>query len=179
VGGFKDQLICGEEPELCWRLRTAGWQIERLGWDMTEHDAAMLHWGQWWRRQARGGWAFAEGMAMHGTNRERYDVKPALSALGWGGVLPIIMLATAWPTAGWSLILMGAYPMQMLKTSLAMRRAQYGWRDSAAYAVSCILGKFAELEGVVRFWLNRWRGKPATLIEYKQQPLASHDRTAA
>ena len=29
VGGFRDDLIAGEEPELCVRLRAAGWQIWR------------------------------------------------------------------------------------------------------------------------------------------------------
>ena len=30
VGGFDARLIAGEEPELCARLRQAGWKIWRL-----------------------------------------------------------------------------------------------------------------------------------------------------
>lgn len=55
VGGFRDDLIAGEEPELCLRLRRSGWQVHRLDQEMTLHDAAITSWGQWWRRTVRGG----------------------------------------------------------------------------------------------------------------------------
>ena len=60
-GGYREDLIAGEEPELCVRLRAAGWKIWRLDHEMTLHDAAMLHFSQWWRRQMRSGYAFAQG----------------------------------------------------------------------------------------------------------------------
>ena len=41
VGGFDPALIAGEEPELCVRLRAAGWRIWRLDAEMTLHDAAI------------------------------------------------------------------------------------------------------------------------------------------
>ena len=41
VGGFREDLIAGEEPELCVRLRAKGWRIWRLDTDMALHDAAM------------------------------------------------------------------------------------------------------------------------------------------
>ena len=47
AGGFNPDLIAGEEPELCLRLRMAGWRIWRLGDDMALHDAAMTRFGQW------------------------------------------------------------------------------------------------------------------------------------
>src|SRR5262249_3908521 len=40
VRGFRDTLIAGEEPELCVRLRAAGWRVWRLDAEMTIHDAA-------------------------------------------------------------------------------------------------------------------------------------------
>ncbi|HMC94328.1 MAG TPA: glycosyltransferase, partial [Polyangia bacterium] len=40
VGGYDPRLIAGEEPELCVRLRAAGFKVERLDADMTLHDAA-------------------------------------------------------------------------------------------------------------------------------------------
>jgi len=51
VGGYDDKLIAGEEPELCSRLRAAGWRVVRLPAEMTLHDAAMTRFGQWWRRR--------------------------------------------------------------------------------------------------------------------------------
>src|ERR1700686_613653 len=38
VRGYRDDLIAGEEPELCVRLRAAGWRIWRLKSEMTVHD---------------------------------------------------------------------------------------------------------------------------------------------
>ncbi|MEM9139196.1 MAG: glycosyltransferase, partial [Pseudomonadota bacterium] len=52
VGGYRDDLIAGEEPELCVRLRAAGWRVWRLDAEMTLHDADMHRFGQWWRRTA-------------------------------------------------------------------------------------------------------------------------------
>jgi len=65
VGGFRDDLIAGEEPELCARLRGAGWRIWRLNVDMALHHAAMPRFGQRWRRAVRTGYAFAQGAHLH------------------------------------------------------------------------------------------------------------------
>ncbi|RYI23340.1 MAG: glycosyltransferase, partial [Acetobacteraceae bacterium] len=59
VGGYDAGLIAGEEPELCVRLRRAGWTVWRIDREMTLHDAAMTRMSQWWKRTRRGGHAFA------------------------------------------------------------------------------------------------------------------------
>ena len=38
VGGYNSDVIAGEEPEMCVRLRQAGWTIHRLGAEMTLHE---------------------------------------------------------------------------------------------------------------------------------------------
>jgi GT2 family glycosyltransferase len=40
VGGYRDDMVAGEEPELCSRLRAAGHGIARIDHEMTLHDAA-------------------------------------------------------------------------------------------------------------------------------------------
>ena len=55
AGGYRPDLIAGEEPELCVRLRAKGWKVWRLPAEMTLHDASMTRFGQWWRRTLRGG----------------------------------------------------------------------------------------------------------------------------
>src|ERR1700730_1276925 len=94
VAGYRDELIAGEEPELCLRLRTAGWKIWRLDAEMTQHDAAIVRFGQWWRRHVRSGYAFAQGAYLHGGSSERHWVWETLRALFWGMILPIISLLT-------------------------------------------------------------------------------------
>src|SRR3712207_5830630 len=40
AGGYSSDLIAGEEPDLCLRLRRLGWRIRRIDAEMTLHDAA-------------------------------------------------------------------------------------------------------------------------------------------
>ena len=86
VGGYRDDLIAGEEPELCIRLRAAGWRIWRLPYEMTSHDAAMTRFSQWWRRAMRAGYAFAQGAHLHGASPERHWVWESRRAWLWAAM---------------------------------------------------------------------------------------------
>lgn len=157
VGGFRDSLIAGEEPEMCVRLRAAGWTIRRLDCEMTWHDADMTRFGQWWRRSRRAGHAFAEGAALHGAPPERHWRSETRRALLWGAALPALALAGAalHPAA---LLLLLAYPAQILRLAPRM-----GW-TRAGFTV---LGKIPEAIGAIGYYLNRLSHRQARLIEYK------------
>ncbi|QGX99512.1 glycosyltransferase [Roseovarius faecimaris] len=161
VGLYRDDLIAGEEPELCVRLRQAGWRIERLDAEMTWHDAAMTRFGQWWQRTRRAGHAFAEGAALHGAPPERHWVRETRRALVWGAGLPVVILlgALVWP---WALLLALAYPAQVIR--LALRD---GGPRPWARAMLSVLGKFAEAQGALGYYVGRWRGQRRGIIEYK------------
>ena len=164
VGGYRDDLIAGEEPELCVRLRAKGWRIWRLDAEMTLHDAAMTRLGQWWRRCMRAGFAFAEGVRLHGAPPERHWVREARSSQVWAGMIPLlIVLAVALlgPLAWWALLV---YPLQVARLGLRFRGdARARW----AHAFFLVAGKFPELIGQGKAWLSHWRKRPAALIEYK------------
>ncbi|MFV4725620.1 glycosyltransferase, partial [Mycobacterium tuberculosis] len=66
AGGYSDDLVAGEEPDLCLRLRQQGWQIERIDREMTLHDAAILCFGSWWKRARRSGFSYAAHCLRHG-----------------------------------------------------------------------------------------------------------------
>jgi hypothetical protein len=104
IGGYNGSLIAGEEPEMCLRLRGKGWIIRGIAAEMTLHDAAMFRFSQWWKRNVRAGHAFAEVSSMHARNPEKFWSKNARSNWIWGCVVPIILLALAWPTRGISLL---------------------------------------------------------------------------
>ena len=158
VGGFNPALIAGEEPELCVRLRAAGWEVWRLDAEMTLHDAAMTRVSQWWKRMRRGGHAFAEGAAMHGRPPERHFVREARSALAWGFGVPLAALVGVLALGPWGLLALVVWPLQVLRLAprLGLRRAAF-----------LTLGKLPEAMGVAEYWLRRLRGRPAGLIEYK------------
>ncbi|MFW6049747.1 MAG: glycosyltransferase [Myxococcota bacterium] len=167
VGGFDPSLIAGEEPELCVRLRRAGWDVERIDHDMTLHDAAMTRFGQWWRRSVRAGHAFAEGAARHGASPQRFWVREALRPWVYGAVIPVLALGASLPTGGASLALLGAYPVSAARVYRGIRKRGYGRRDAALAAGFNTLGKFAELQGVLQYHLARRLGWRRRIIEYK------------
>lgn len=164
VGGFRDTLIAGEEPELCVRLRAAGWEIWRLDAEMTCHDARMTRFAQWWRRTRRAGHAYAEGAALYGAPPERHCVDRLRRALLWGGGVPAlavaVMLAAGWP----GLLPLAAYPVQTAR--LALREGP-GRRESWEWAAFTTLGKIAEAQGALGYWLRRHLHQPSRIIEYK------------
>lgn len=168
VAGYDESLICGEEPELCSRLRQRGWRIERIDHDMTVHDADMTHWRQWWRRSERGGWAIAQATATHESDSRRQYASRSRSVWFWGLLLPLAVIGLAWPTRGRSAFALLLY--LGLGWRVYQHRRERGDEppDARMYAAFCALGKFPEAAGQVRYWWRRVRGRPARLIEYKR-----------
>jgi len=166
AGGFRDSLIAGEEPELCVRLRSAGWKIWRLNQDMVWHDAAMTRWSQWWRRSKRAGHAFAEGAFLHGGAPHRHYVAESRRALIWGFVLPLAILVLGVLNAS-AFLLIAIYPLQMLRLAWhpqpAAREAGAVW----SRAFFLVAGRFPEAAGVLLFRWHRLQGRASALIEYK------------
>lgn len=164
VGGYRDDLIAGEEPELCVRLRLQGYRVFRLDAKMTLHDANMLHFHQWWRRSVRAGYAYANGALLHGFGPEAHWRRETLRALFWGG-LPLVLLVLyglGLRVAVWFGILI--YAVQYAR----LLRASPEKSVAAAWAFFTLLGKFAECVGVLKcVWGYVFRQK-ATIIEYKR-----------
>ena len=163
AGGYRADLIAGEEPELCLRLRRAGWTVWRLDHPMTLHDAAILRFGQWWRRTRRAGHAFAEGAALHGAGPERHWVAETRRAVLWGAALPLAALAAAAVVHPAGLALMLAWPAQAAR----LARRWGGGRGAWEAAVLTVIGKPAEAQGAIGFWLGRLGGRRRGLIEYR------------
>ena len=158
VGGYRADVIAGEEPELCVRLRQAGWRIWRLDAEMTAHDAQITRFGQWWQRSKRAGHAFAEGAALHGGAPERHWVAETRRALLWGlgGVVAILLLTVLVGPMG--LLAALVYPLQVVRLSR---------RGGLAWAFFSVLGKFAEAQGVLSYYWRQISGGQKRLIEYK------------
>lgn len=160
VDGYREDLIAGEEPEMCFRMREKGWKIRRIDAEMTLHDADLTEFGQWWKRATRAGHAFAEGAFLHGKSPERFRVKEARRGLIWGAWIPALTVLAALFVTPWALLALLIYPLQVLRL-----RFQHGqpWEE----AVFLTLAKFAEAKGAFRFHHRRLTGRHKTLIEYK------------
>ncbi|SHM85693.1 glycosyltransferase [Bradyrhizobium lablabi] len=165
VGGYREDVIAAEEDELCVRLRQANWRVWRLADEMALHDAAMLHFGQWWKRARRAGYAFAQGSHLHGAPPERHFVREARRAKVWGLLLPLACLIAmiAFPSFGWVAWL--AYPMQFARLSMNNRGSLW---NRVRLGFFQILSRFPEGIGLAIFWRDRLLQRRPQLIEHKQ-----------
>jgi glycosyltransferase involved in cell wall biosynthesis len=167
VGGYDSTLIAGEEPDLCARMRRAGYRILRIDAEMTRHDAALTRFDQWWKRTRRAGHATAEASVRRPD--DAWSRKQVRSNLAYGLALPALALGLAPVTLGASLWLLGLHGVAW--TRMRQNRMQVhgdGARDAALYAHYGVLGKLPQALGVVQFHANRLRGKKSALIEYKR-----------
>jgi GT2 family glycosyltransferase len=168
VGEFNPRIIAGEEPELCIRLRRAGWKIVRLDAEMALHDAAMMRFSQWWKRAVRAGHSYAEGMALHGGVPERHCVREAVSGWLFAVVVPAAILVSLLLIGFWGLALAAVYPLLLWKIAMGRRRARHDpWRWSIVYACACIVAKPAEVLGQTRYWLRRFLRQEPKILEHK------------
>lgn len=159
VGGYNPSLIAGEEPELCVRLRQAGWAIWRLDAEMTLHDAALTRLSQWWRRAQRAGHAYAEGAALHGAAPERHYVAQLQRAVLWGLVLPAATVLVL-PISLWlSIVLLLIWPLQVARL--------WSKRRDLPLALAMTFCKLPEAQGVLTYHWRRLTQARTQLIEYK------------
>jgi hypothetical protein len=163
ASGYRQTMIAGEEPELCVRLRNAGWCIWRLEQEMALHDANMMKFSQWWTRSRRAGYAFAEGAWLHGAPPMRHYARENRRALVWGIFIPAAVSLAAFGSLS-ALLLLFLYPLQVIRLA---------FREGAATpfiwirTLFMVLSKFPEGLGGVKFYWDKLRGKAGELIEYK------------
>jgi Glycosyl transferase family 2 len=162
VGGYNGDLIAGEEPELCTRIRAAGGKIWRLGVEMTLHDAAMTRLSQWWLRAKRGGFAYAQVGSVRQPGADDIFAKSRRSALIWGGALPLAGAASALISPLLPLGAAGVVAAQIARTA-ARRPGDHRW----LFATSAVLAKVPEALGIAKFWWQARRGREHRAIFYK------------
>lgn len=129
AGGYSE-LIAGEEPDLCHRVRHANWRIRRIDHDMTVHDAAMTRFAQWWQRNRRSGYATAEALSRRGM-RDARMWREVVSNVAWA--MPLL-----WPF----------WPLLWLRVWI---------RGGAMQASFITLGKLPHFQGQLDYWRSRRR----------------------
>jgi len=173
AGGYRADMIAGEDTELAMRMRKAGWRIERVASDMARHDANILRFAQWWKRARRGGHAFAEMAYLHPDARWPDWPRTCRSIVAWGAVLPALALAGAVLAlmTPWTLVVTAAisalYPLKAIRIAAAKRREGVAPRLARRIGALFMIGKFAEFLGLLEFHRNRRAGRASAIIEYK------------
>jgi GT2 family glycosyltransferase len=177
AGGYNPVLIAGEEPELCHRLRLAGWRVLRVDAEMTRHDLDMTRFGQWWRRQVRFGYAALDVTARHrGGPFARHVWRTRIWTAGWLIAVmstAILAVASRAPVAAVACAIVAVTPaVQAMKVASRARSILPKWSDALAYGSLIVIGKWAEAFGQARYLRDRMAGRRANLIEYKPPLMA-------
>jgi glycosyltransferase involved in cell wall biosynthesis len=172
AGGFDSDLIAGEEPELCRRLRERSYLISHIDFPMTGHDLNMTRFSQYWRRAVRAGYAYAE-MA----NRYRGSADPMWQREGKRnmliGIFWIVWLALCLPLLAFKSLWF--VPWLAVPVALSARSA---WRARVKapgqkillllYGFHSHLQQIPILVGQLKYYRDRHFGKQAKQIEYKE-----------
>jgi len=166
VGGFNEDAIAGEEPDLGVRLKLAGYSIIKIDQPMATHDAHIMNFRQWWTRAVRGGHALAHRYSRHGGTEFKDGRRELLSALVWGLAFPLATLCLLVPTHGFSLVLLGAYPLFGWRIYRYYRKAGLDASDARLVTRFIVYGKFAHVVGIATYYRNALRGE-FRIIEYK------------
>ena len=164
AGGFDPELVVGEEPDLCYRVRQQGGRIVCLDLPMVRHDLDMNSFGDYWRRAARSG----RGYVQIGLRFRRGEEKLWLRETVRNFLEPFIWLALL--VAGFllggvagALGLLAAYLVfQVVRVAWRARKREGGVTDPLLYGVHCLFSRIplfcGQLQGLPRAWRERNRG---------------------
>lgn len=185
VGGFDSSVVAGEEPELCQRLRSKGWQIKRLPEEMAWHDSAMYRFSQWWKRQVRGGYGAMDVALRFEQGRQGNFSRQIRRARMWifGYPLAIVWAAVVGFFWGrWKGAAIGAVaiicvlPLQILRLAWQQRRGGSTNLVALAFGWTTMAAKMAHVVGHAKYRRDRRRRQDLQVIEYKSAPTPSPAR---
>lgn len=173
VGLFVPDQAVGEEPDLCARLRRAGWKVVRADVPMGVHDAGMTRFAQWWTRTVRAGYFYAQAASRASAQRSWRSTKRLVATAVWTIGIPafvvaaIVLAPTRWAVTA-AAVGLAAYALLLCRIYGHRRRSGNAPRDARLYSLFCVLAKWPELIGQVQFWIGRFASVA--------RPGASHGR---
>jgi glycosyltransferase involved in cell wall biosynthesis len=168
VGGFSDTQIAHEEPELCGRLRMAGWNLWRLDTPMTLHDAAIFRFEQFYKRNRRAGFGITQALFQSGCDIDPAGQVIVRRALLWAVILPLATILAIFLHPALAASAIAVYPLQIARHAVTNRQGvgnTLWYRLKAAAAAMAV--KFAEAHGVLEYLIKRYTHKKFSGINYK------------
>lgn len=169
IGGFRGDLITAAMQDLSIRLRRRGGRIWRSGTVMAIAEATTHGLSDWWSRYKKRGFENAYGAALHGGPAERLGVRDTIAAIGFGAVLPLVMLLVLaallmlTPTIfsstslavliPFSIIIWGTLFLMIIVFLTLISAATK--KQSFRKAFSALLGRTPEFLGACKFWFGK------------------------
>ena len=166
--GFDESLMAGEEPDLCYRIRSGrGLMVLSLNEPMARHDLNMKRFAQYWKRCMRTGHAYAEVGGRHpGMRRWRTARwRNLLYAGGFPAVVVLSILLRSW----WPVALASVWIAAAITRNAVRSRKQVGSiRGALLYSSHHYLCKVPAALGQCSYWVrSALHRSPQPLIEYR------------
>lgn len=172
VDGYNPQLIAGEEPEMCQRIRAKGYEIQHIDQAMTLHDLAITRWSQYWRRATRAGHAYAEvSNLLKNTDTPLWEREAkrnlfhtsVLFAVALFGIVMSFVLSSMIP----ALLSLGFFIAISIRSAWKCRWKSQSPFTLFLYGVHSHFQQIPIVFGQLSYYYLRWQGKRRGLIEYK------------
>ncbi|HYE01619.1 MAG TPA: glycosyltransferase [Phycisphaerales bacterium] len=168
AGGWRTDMVAGEELDLSSRLLALGARLVRLDRPMCTHDMGIRRPIEYWRRSVRTGHGYAQLASEHARTGPARWRRRALGAVAYGLMLPaalVVALALFWPAA---VALASVYVLLAARIFRWRVRRGDEWRVALLYALATTICKTAAGLGVVKFLWGRITGRRHGLFEYKR-----------
>jgi glycosyltransferase involved in cell wall biosynthesis len=175
VNGFNPDLIAGEEPDLCRRMRAGGDEILHIDAPMTGHDIAMYHFSQYWRRAVRTGHAYAEIADRYRNSPDPFWTRESRSNLFRGSLYLLAGIGVGAASIAMGSILpllagLTGLALLAIRTALKSRWKIVSWDTLLLFGIHSHVQQIPVLQGQILYLLGRWRKQNSELIEYKNGP---------
>jgi GT2 family glycosyltransferase len=162
TGGFDDQLVAGEDPELSYRIREQGWQIIRIDAPMTRHDINMSTFRQYLKRAYRSGYAYAEIGLRFIKNNEKLWLRE-LIRITYKALIPValvlagFLIGKVWVGVFLALLILGR---PLFRIHRLRQHFQQSWTNTLLYAGHTALVVYPQFWGILRYFWGRSFGRP-------------------
>jgi glycosyltransferase involved in cell wall biosynthesis len=170
TGGYDEELVAGEDPDLSQRIRIKGWKILQIDTTMTFHDIGMKKISQYLKRGYRTGYGYgAVGAryAFSGQGAGGFWLKELARIIvrGGGGTALFFMALFASAFSPWfSLLFIPAFALVFYPSLFSMsyfsREMGLKPQDARRYALHCSLVVIPQFLGIMRFFLGKIIGMP-------------------
>ena len=154
-GGFRDEQIAHEEPELCGRIRALGHKIWRIDQPMSLHDAAIMRTSQFYARGRRAGFGISQYLVCSKTSDPGNGQEIVARAVFWTVLVPAATLIGLCVVGSSALLILLIYPIQIARNALRLSKGDYSPLEAVKVASLSLLNKFAEAQGSIEFFSRR------------------------
>ena len=168
VNGFSENLIAGEEPELCQRIRALNKIILHIDQPMTRHDLAITRFSAYWKRAFRAGHAYADvSQRMKNSDFPLWQDECRRNAIRATVLIGVLIAALVSGNVFSLLAVFGFYGLLVVRSAYKAR-----WKDSNPVTLLLygIHSQFQQIPiacGQLSYWYHRFHNKQQGLIEYK------------